>query len=240
MSKTVEEDEQSRSELRNSIQVQQISMPNNKKKANSKKHQRQAPRLTDVPTPSPHTYMTMSHRLPRLTTSCTVRASNDDLIASSSGSVVTRSYQFSLSGTTLGSGFFDRYRIDAIRFNVVPRNNALGLVPGLVDIFCVIDYDDASLLTSTAQAQAYATCLKMAPGESCSRTFAPNLAIAAYNGAFSGFANQKPQWIDAASASVQHYGVKLYIPATGVVGQTVFQQWDINIEYFISFSQSIG
>lgn len=233
-------DVQSQFEFWYPIQILYSSfMPSNKQKTNKRRGGRA--RLTDVPKPTAHTYNTISCRLPRLTNSCSVRTSFDDLVTATSGSVVTRGFAFTLNQMNIGSGFFDRYRIDAIRFNVVPRNNAIGLTAGLVDLFFVIDYDNVSALSSTSQAQAYATCLKLAPGESASRTFAPNLAIASYTGTiFSGFANQKPQWIDAGSASVQHYGVKLYVPATGLVGQTVFQQWDINVECFLSFCQSIG
>lgn len=213
-------------------------MPHPKRVNRSKKTAKS--RLTDVPPPPPQTFKTVSCRIPRISHSTTIRSQTDDLISPQIGSVTTRSYSFTLSQANIGSGFYDRYKIDAIRFNVIPRNNAIGLTAGLADLFFVIDYDDASLLTSTSQAMGYATCLKMAPGESASRTFAPNIAVAAYNGTFGGFANQKPQWLDANSNTIQHYGVKLYIPATGLIGQTVFQQWDINIEYFISFTQSIG
>jgi hypothetical protein len=208
------------------------------RKPSSGKQRRDA--LTDIPKPPPMDWQTVSCRLPRISSSTTIRSQSDDLITATAGSVVSRGFNFTLAGANIGSGFYDQYRIDAIRFNVVPRNNAVGVQIGLSDLFLVIDYDDSTALTSTAQAQAFSTVMKLAPGESASRTFSPRIAVAAYNGAFSGFLNQGPQWIDAASNTIQHYGIKIYVPATGVVGQTVFQQWDINIEYFISFKHSIG
>jgi len=214
-------------------------MPSNKRKQNKAKSKGKGP-LTDVPRQAKHTFTTLSTRLPRVTDSTTIRCQTDNLVTTTIGSAVTPTFNFTLSGANVGSGFFDRYKIEAIRFSVVPRNNAMGLVSGLSDLFFVIDYDDSNALSSTAQAMQNATCIKLAPGESATRTFAPRIAVAAYNGLFTGYASQKSQWLDAASTTIQHYGVKIYVPATGVTGQTVFQQWDINIEYFISFINSIG
>jgi len=215
-------------------------MPSNKRKQKTKSKSKAAPPLTDIPRQAKHTYTTVSCRPPRVTDFTTIRCQSDNLITATAGSAVTPSFNFSLALATIGSGFFDRYRIEAIRFSIVPRNNAVGLVSGLSDLFFVIDYDDSNALTSTAQAMQNGTCIKLAPGESATRTFSPRVAVATYNGSFGGFANQKAQWLDAASTTIQHYGVKIYVPATGVVGQTVFQQWDVNMEYFISFINSIG
>jgi len=62
--------------------------------------------------------------------------------------------------------------------------------------------------------------------------------VAAYNGAFAGYANLGAQWIDAASTTVQHYGVKTYVPG-GAAGQTQLASWDVFVEYFIQFRKSI-
>lgn len=215
-------------------------MPSNKRGPNQRVKTGRKGRLTDVPSQAKHTYNTVSCRLPRITDCTTIRCQTDSLITATAASAVASSFNFTLSQANVGSGFYDRYRIESVRFNLLPRNNAIGLEAGLCDIFFVIDYDDSNALTSTAQAMQNATCIKLAPGESCSRTFSPRVAVATYNGAFTGYANQRSQWLDAASTTIQHYGVKLYVPATGVVGQTVFQTWDINIEYFISFMNSIG
>jgi hypothetical protein len=170
---------------------------------------------------------------------CTLRASQDTLVTATVASAVTIGYNFSLTGANVNSGFFDQYKIEAVRVSVVPRNNAVNLQTGLTDLYCVIDYDDSNSLSSSNQAQNYANCIKLAPGESCARTFTPRIAVAAYTGTFSGFTSPSPQWLDAASPAIQHYGFKIYVPATGVIGQTVFQQWDINFEYYICFRNVI-
>lgn len=211
-------------------------MPN---KAKNKKN-RKGPRLTDVPVSDlrKYTHTTVSCRIPKITQECTLRSCKNDVLTAG----ITNSaggYIFSLSNAQIGSAIFDRYRIDAVRFSIAPRNNAIGVQTGLTDLYFVIDYDDASSLASQTAAETYSTVIKLAPGESSSRTFAPRIAVAAYNGAFTGFLNQGPQWIDCASNTVQHYGIKTFIPGTGVIGQTVFQTWDIQIEYFIKFISTI-
>jgi hypothetical protein len=102
----------------------------------------------------------------------------------------------------------------------------------------VIDYDDTSALSSAGAAVVYSNCVVLNPGESVERIFKPKVAIAAYTGSFSGYAVEDDVWIDAASSTVQHYGVKVWVdPCTA--GQTLLQSWDVTVEYFIRFRKSI-
>jgi hypothetical protein len=151
-------------------------------------------------------------------------------------------FAFTLQAANVGSGFWDQYRIAAIRFVVAPQNNAIGLVTNstttLVPMYVVIDYDDTSSLASAVDAASYSTCLMLHPGESCERVFKPRVALAAYNGTFGGYANVGDVWLDAASNTVQHYGIKTLVPGV-ISGQTLLQSWDISVEYFIEFRKSI-
>lgn len=108
------------------------------------------------------------------------------------------------------SAAFDQYRIRAVQYNFYPRtvsvNNNSSIV-GLVH--SVIDFDDASAPTSIAQCLAYSNCYVCSGLTAFTRTFTPRLALAAYGGAFTQFANADPhQWIDCASSNVQYYGLK--------------------------------
>jgi len=198
-----------------------------------------ARKMTDIPSNSRlHTYNTVSCRLPNITQEVTLRSQVNSVITATTSLPLANSYNFTLSNAQIGSSIFDRYMIEAVRFSIIPRNNAIGVVPGLTDLYCVIDYDDSSALSSKTQAETYSTCLKLAPGESCERTFSPRIAVAAYNGSFTGYLNQSKQWIDAASTTVQHYGLKIFVPATGVT-TTDFQSWDIAIEYFLRFKNTL-
>lgn len=214
-------------------------MPNKKHPKRSARNGASSRKLTDIPTVSRlHTFNTVSCRLPNITQEVTLRSQITSTITATTSLPLTNSFIFTLSNAQIGSSIFDRYMIEGVRVSIIPRNNAIGVVPGLTDLFCVIDYDDATALSSKAQAETYSTCLKLSPGESCSRTFSPRIAVAAYTGSFTGFLNQGKQWIDAASTTVQHYGLKLFVPATGVVTSD-FQSWDITIEYFLRFKNTL-
>jgi len=197
----------------------------------------------DVPPPAMHTYKTVSYPLPRITETCVVRALANGVLTAQATANTANSYSFALSSANVGSGFWDQYKIEAIRFVIQPQNNAIGLVTNstttLTPLYCVIDYDDVTNLTSAAQAQSYSNCISLGPGESLERTFQPRIAVAAYgSGVFTSFANMAPEWIDAASSGVNHYGVKVFIPGV-TAAQTMLQSWDVVIEYFIRFRKSI-
>jgi hypothetical protein len=149
---------------------------------------------------------------------------------------------FSLSRSGLGAGQWDQYKIVAVRVTIAPDNNAIGLLTNATTtyspLYAVIDYDDATALGSVGAAEAYSNCVVLNAGESCERLFKPRMAVAAYNGAFSAFANMGDQWIDAAYNSVQHYGVKIYVPAV-TAGQTSLPSWQVSTEYFVAFRKSI-
>lgn len=197
--------------------------------------------LTDIPLTPSRDYSTASCRLPKISLSTTIHAMGSFTATPTAASDVAPYYNFRMTDANVGTGFYDQYMIEAIRFSIVPRQNSVVLTSfGLSDLFCVIDYDDSTPLASANAAQAYATCVKLSPGESLERTFQPKMAIAAYGGTlFTSYANVKPMWIDSVSNTVPHYGIKCYIPATGVVGQTIFQVWDITVEYYIKLRNSL-
>lgn len=209
-------------------------MPKNKRRQQKKKSS-----TGDVARAPKRTYTTASCKLPKLTDYCVIRSVVNSTFTCSAGSATNPTYYFSISQTYTGAtSVFDQYMIEAIRFSISPQQNAVGqLGAGLTDVYCVIDYDDATALT-LATSQSSANVIKLAPGESLQRVFQPRVATAAYSGSFSGFANVGNLWIDSASTTVQHYGIKLYIPATGKVGQTDFQIWDVQAEYFVKYRKA--
>lgn len=197
----------------------------------------------DLPNRRPCTYHSASVRIPRTTQMVTFRQQtipDTDLVASNSADVTVQ-YNFQLNlldNVTAFTTLFDQFRIEAIRFRMIPKNNAIGLqtesTTTLTQVYCVIDYDDSSALASTAKAREYDNCIIAAAGESIERTFVPRIAVAAYSGAFSAYTNLGPQWIDVSTPAVQHYGVKLYIPRV-TAAQTLLQTWECSAEYFVSF-----
>jgi hypothetical protein len=209
----------------------------------SRKKGAKGKRLTDVPTPEPVDVVTISAIIPKVTEYCVVRGMQSAVITAQATSAQNLTYYFNLVNAQVGTGFFDQYRIPAIRFNVRPQQNAIGLTTNstttVTSIYVVIDYDDANSLSGIGAYQTYSNCVALAPGQSLSRTFRPHIAMAAYTAsAFSAYANESNVWIDAVSNAVQHYGVKIYVPGV-TAAQTQLQSWDVEVEYFIEFRKVI-
>jgi len=148
------------------------------------------------------------------------------------------SLQFNLAGLDNASAFetlFDQYRIDCVEVTFSPLIT-MNVTPGIVfpRLYTVIDYDDYVAPTSLAYLRQYDSCIISPPGSGVVRTLCPASALAAYTGTFTGYANRQRQWIDIASPTAQHYGIKFAIEAA-LTGQTVLQSYDIDIVTYISF-----
>jgi hypothetical protein len=192
-------------------------------------------------------FSTVSHAPPRTSSVFTVRITTQTgAILTATSSTQNPAYYFSLTDLdsyTAFTGLFDQYRIECVNFRMIPMQNAIGLTTNstttTVTPYCVVDYDDATAISTAGLARTYESCIIVPPGEECSRTFRPRMALAAYSSTFVSFGNVGPQWIDAASPSVQHYGVKLFIPAA-TAAQTQLQSWTIERTYWISFRKVHG
>jgi len=121
-------------------------------------------------------------------------------------------------------GLFDQYRIAMLEVRIVPRltqNDTPSLVPG--DFVSVVDLDDANALSTFNAALDYPSAVTTLSTREHKHTFVPHVAIAAYSGAFTSFANEAAPWIDAASSGVLHYGVKTaWQPTSTVLYQDIW------------------
>ena len=85
----------------------------------------------------------------------------------------------------------------------------LGAQRGLPYLTVVRDFDDANVLTTLAAYAQYDPCyVKRLDQPLIKFSIVPHIAMAAYSGAFTSYANRQKQWIDVASADVIHYGYK--------------------------------
>jgi hypothetical protein len=117
----------------------------------------------------------------------------------------------SLDQITQLAAVFDQYMITEIEVWIIPIGlgtvGSVGVGGGMS--YVVIDYDDTTALTTTAQAQDYTNVCAAPQSEGIYRRFVPHIAVAAYSGAFTSYTNLGPQWIDTVSQNVQHYGIKM-------------------------------
>jgi len=108
---------------------------------------------------------------------------------------------------------FDQYRIDHIWLKLVPAVSATSAYVAS-QWYSVLDYDDGSTPTSISQLTQYANCITTGTIAAHYRHLTPHIAVAAYSGAFTSFKNEVADWIDSASPTVQHYGLKAGVDAT--------------------------
>lgn len=140
-------------------------------------------------------------------------------LVSSTVAEVSAAYSFTFNAlpqyATIAS-LFDQYRIDTVEFWLIPQqsDNTNCYNPGLLT--SVIDFDDDAALTSQNLAE-YQNAIVTSGLDGHYRRFKPHCAMDLYNGSFSAFGNVTSPWIDAASPSVRHYGVKVAITTTSSV-----------------------
>lgn len=144
-------------------------------------------------------------------------------------------------GSTEFTSLFDQYRINKVvmRFmpminvnNVQPVAGASVTNPGLMGT--VIDHDDVSTLATITDYEQYQTwkCQPAISLRTHTRVIRPRIAVGAYAGAFTSYANTKG-WIDCGSPNVQHYGLKFYMDAYG--NANAAQTYQVMATYYLSF-----
>lgn len=104
---------------------------------------------------------------------------------------------------------FDQYRIALVEIDFIPDANVAvaGGVPAPPMFHSVVDLDDVTPV-SIGQLQDYPGCKSTLATTRHRHVFVPHVALAAYSGTFTSYANVSAPWIDVGSPSVQHYGVK--------------------------------
>jgi hypothetical protein len=119
-----------------------------------------------------------------------------------------------LPNYTAYTAVFDQYKIDAIEMwifsaveGVTPTSFGLGIWNSAVD------YDDGNTPTTISQVSDKQT--NVASSIQCGHyhKWVPQYAIDAYQGTFTGFGSARG-WLDCASPTIQHYGLKTSCGAT--------------------------
>jgi len=165
-----------------------------------------------------------------------VRTADLGNIASSFAGPVFGSNYFSLDGVTNYSEFsslFDQFRIKKIRLHISPLSNAP--YPSLVapsPLYIAPDFDNATLPASVTEVIEKSGVRILSPKDSTVFEFTPRIAVAAYQGALTAFANQT-SWVDCSYHATQFYGIKYALPVSGSASQLSF--WHSYVEYLFEF-----
>lgn len=149
----------------------------------------------------------------------TIKTYQPAQITTSTSVSTFRSYAISVSNFSdivEMASVFDQYRITYVECKFVPNiTEALSSTPLSGGVYSVIDLDDANLFTSVTDALDYNSLQTWKPMETIQVAFRPRVAQAVFGSSvFGSFANTVAPWIDAASATAEHYGLKIAIGTT--------------------------
>lgn len=153
-----------------------------------------------------------------------------------------RSYQVTVSTGTVPSGIsyyftldslpdytdftnlFDQYKIIQAKCIYTPNSDSDTLtVPNV--IYTCIDHDD-DVAPSLPDILQYQTMQTNEVTDTFVRVVNPCISLAAYSGAFTSYTSTYGMWLDCASASIRHYGLKAYVfgaPSLTALGAFTFQ-----------------
>jgi hypothetical protein len=138
-------------------------------------------------------------------------------ILTSSTVPTTNTFSWTLNSSNNSTSYqalFDQWRIAYVSLVFTMDQISTGEA---TSCYTVIDYDDSNAFVAATDAQQYGTCM-IAPigtGAVFERRLQPRVAQAVYSGAFTSFALAPlGTWIDVASPSTIHYGVKMFVGTT--------------------------
>jgi len=126
----------------------------------------------------------------------------------------------SLPGVSNFTNLYDQYRVAKLTFHFINQQTtqATGAAGSTTPIlFVAADYDDDTAWGSLSTALQYENLAYVPFYKELVYSVKPRVALAAYSGVFTSFANADSQWIDAASTGVKHYGIKYGI-SSGTAG----------------------
>jgi len=117
----------------------------------------------------------------------------------------------SIQGYTDFTSLYDQYRIMRVDTHLIPEFHVnTTTLTNLSVLWSCVDYDDDTVPASINEVQQFQNARVYAnDGQTKIVSYKPHIAVAAYSGTFTSFTNMAAQWIDAASPSVKHYGLKL-------------------------------
>jgi hypothetical protein len=117
---------------------------------------------------------------------------------------------------------FDQYRIDDIEAWIsVPACANSAAANNVVMFYSVVDYDDDAAPTQLSTLQQYTNVTTTTCSNGHYIKFKPHVAEALYSGAFTSYGNITAPWIDSASSTVKHYGIKLGVATAVAAGNAV-------------------
>lgn len=102
---------------------------------------------------------------------------------------------------------FDQYRFDFVEIWIDPLQVFTN--QPYAPFVAAVDLDDDTTPVSFANVDSHQQALSGTGAAGRYFKFKPHMAVAVYNGTFTGYSNAPADWIDANSPNVKHYGLKM-------------------------------
>ncbi len=139
------------------------------------------------------------------------------------------------------SAVFDQFKIEEVQLKFIPLVTQLvttNTATNFVDPSqFVLDFDDDNTLANENSALDYNNCQTAQSYEEVLIILRPGVAPAYYQGgAFSGYGVQgsAEHWLDIASSTIKHFGVKVWVGALAAASSMV-AGWTVYGKYTVSF-----
>jgi len=164
---------------------------------------------------------------------CTRSRSTLNFFTSSITVPTYSSVAFSLSdlpGYAEFVGLFDEYRITKVEIWMIPRATESTTNVGFGMVASCVDYQDNATVASYNELLEHENVVQSQGTQGIYHSWTPNVAVAAYSGAFTSYSSVPSAWIDVNSPSVYHYGYKM----AAAVSPTV-QIFDASYKYWLEF-----
>ena len=161
---------------------------------------------------------------------------NNSIFTTSTVSPAFGSNSFALSdfvNSTQYTGCFDQYRLEEFEVWIEPNVSQSTAIANVGTITTAVDVDDVSTPTTFSSVAGKQNSLQSSALDGQYHRWIPHVAEALYSGAFTSYGNIGPVWIDCASPSVAHYGLKY---AAGVTSVAISYQ--ITVKAKMSFRQA--
>jgi hypothetical protein len=154
-----------------------------------------------------------------------------------------------LPGVSDIGALYDLYKITRVDIEFIPFDTvaAAPLVGGSAPLggvlHSVFDYDDAAPVSASTtgtqlmqQYQTYKVQQFIRPGP-LRWSVRPRIAVAAYSGAFTSYANVGDLWIDVNSSTVQYYGFKFLVELSNPNTTATFFLFKLKFTYYVDCAE---
>lgn len=132
------------------------------------------------------------------------------------------------------SAVFDQYRITKIKVFIISNNTpqAPGASTAIAQVYTAIDYDDAVAPSTVTEVLNYDNSMIHVAGANATRTFRPKVIGYVYGGGSTAGEVKESPWLDCATSSIEHFGLKYCVTQGTSTNQLSWSLWaQLFIEY---------